>query len=220
MSIYDSIDVGTSKKRAKGDYVAIPEGNHGDGNAPALKVVQQFNPKTDTTGTDLHGYLVAFDNKDKDGTAFLTIKTRPEWLAPEAVALAFGADTATKMLTAGTITGETLAETQKYFIEAAENRAIKNNTPDDQLEKATQDNYDNTMIQIRINVGQIFRLQDWAGTQRSTDFDPAKLVGTRFSASVEPGFKAGSSEVKTVFSKKKVTVVTAVPVETVTAVPF
>src|SRR3990167_2733863 len=68
---------------------------------------------------------------------------------------------------------------------------------------ATQTAYDNLLTQIRINVGSIFRLQDWAGQPLDPQTDWQSLVGTEFAGSIEAGLSGGTSDVKSVYSRKR-----------------
>jgi len=201
-SIYDQIDLNPPKKQRSGERVAIPVGNHGNKTTAALKIVKYLGERPTQADPELvqYGFLVGLES-GADGTAFFNLKLKEAWLTPEAVALAF--NLVSPSVEAGLTTGAKIAEAQKQFLEVAENRAIKNNTPETELEKATETGYDNQMTQIRINVGTLFRLQEWAGVGRSTTFNPAAFEGVKFAASVEPGFKGDTTEIKTVFSKAK-----------------
>ena len=194
MSGYDSIILDPPRERS-----ALPVGKYGNSTTPELHIVHYNGVKpTKTDDLNRHSFLVAGMN-GVAGTAFLAIQVKDAWLNPEAVSLAFGI-TAAELGT----TEMKVATFRASFLEQAAARAVANNTPPEALQQATQTAYDNLLTQIRINVGTILRLQDWAGQPRNPQTDWQSLVGTEFAGSVEAGLSGGTSDIKSVYSRKRV----------------
>ena len=193
MSGYDNIILDPPRERS-----ALPVGKYGNSGTPELKIVHYNGSKpTKTDDLNRHSFLVAGLN-GVAGTAFLPIQVKDAWLSPEAVSLAFAIPAADL----GT-TETKVATFRASFLEQAAARAVANNTPEEAMEQATQTAYDNLLTQIRINVGTIFRLQDWAGQPRNPQTDWQSLVGTEFAGSVEAGLSGGTSDIKSVYSRKR-----------------
>lgn len=180
------------------ERVALPVGSYGKSNQAALKVVH-YNGSKATKDPDLlrHSFLVA-GMDGVAGTSFLAIQVKDTWLTPEAAALAFNQDPES---VGANPTG--VAAFHQLLLEQAAARAVANNTPEEQLTTATQTAYDNLLTQIRINVGTIFRLQDWAGVPRNPQVDWQSLVGTEFAGSIEAGISGNTTDVKSVYSRKQ-----------------
>lgn len=192
MSKYGSVNAGFS-----GEKKALPAGTYGTGSEPGLKIVAALDSKeTKEPGLWRYGWLVAATGA-AEGTCFFHINLRNEWLEDGALALAFS----TPELATGD--GE-MNEARDTLMVLAASKAAANGSPADKLEADTAAIYEKVLTQIRINVGTVFRLQDWAEKERDPHVDPQKLVGTEFSGTVEASSIAGSvtTEVKTVFSKK------------------
>jgi hypothetical protein len=153
---------------------------------------------------------------DFEGTAFLSVTLHELWLTPEATALAFTeasrnkegviqADYVTKAIADGDATQDSIDRAAGHFKSLAADKVLAANTPDDQVQDATDTQYKKELTQISIKVGQFLTLQDWAGQPRDLQFDPLKLVGTQFSGKVETKEFNGKSEaeVSAIWSKKK-----------------
>ena len=189
MGQYDDLNVGFS-----GERVALAPGKYGTGNDPGLEIINYNGPR-ETKDPDLtqHSFLVVSAD-GTPGTAFLTIPIKEKWLSADYLGLAFNKPY-------GTEDGRKQAEGLAY--KEAVDKAVERGTPTDQLEEATKVIYNNSLLQAKVALGTLFRLQDWAGVERSTEFHPEKLVGIEFGGEVEPGLKSDASNVKSVFSKRK-----------------
>jgi hypothetical protein len=176
---------------------AVAAGKNGNGKSPA----------------------VGFDIPDYDGTAFLSITLHEMWLNAEATALAFTeasrnkegviqADYVANAISEGETTQESIDRAMAHFRQVATDKCIAANTPEEGLEEAVDTQYKKEMTQISIKVGQFLTLQDWAGVERSLQFDPSKLVNVEFSGKITESdmpSKDGTkpSEVKAIYSRKK-----------------
>ena len=194
MSYEDNFDVGFQSERKP-----LAAGIYGDGINPGLEIVSYVAPK-EPTSTDpdkyQHGWLTVSTN-GAEGQAFLNINLKSVWLTPEAVSLAFNKGNPVDGTTA-----EKVATFRQMLLEQAAARAATNNTPEEAMEQATQTAFDKQLAEIKINVGTIYRLQDWKGIQRDRTAPLASLVGTEFSGVVEAGQKQ-SARVSSVYSRKK-----------------
>lgn len=194
MGQYDDLNLGFS-----GERVALVPGKYGNGNEPGLEIVN-YNGARETKDPELtqHSFLVV-SNDGTAGTAFLTIPIKEKWLNTDYLGLVFKAPY-------GTEEGRKQVEAAAY--KDAVDKAMERGTPPDQLELATKTLYDNSLLQAKVSIGTLFRLQDWAGVERSTDFQPEKLVGIEFGGEVELAERPSkdgtiNSNVKSVFSKRK-----------------
>ena len=194
MSEYDGLNVGFG-----GERIALPAGKYGDSVNSELKIVNYNGVLPSRADADLqrHGFLVAHTN-GVEGTAFLTLQLKRAWLTPEAISLVFN-----KGVPVGRATQAGIDTFRESLQEYSVGRATANNTPDDQLEEQAGKIYGNTIKQIQIAVGSLFRLQDWRGEERNPDIEPAALLGTEFSGTVGPGYKEGTSEVSNVYTRKR-----------------
>lgn len=195
---YDGLNAGYS-----GPRVALPPDKYGNSASPALRVVSYIGARG-TKDPDLtrHSLLVAGTN-GVDGTAFLAIQLKKAWLTDEAISLAFN-----KGEPLPTTTAQNVATAKQFFVEDAVATLKRNNTPADQVTPALiESTYDKIMTRIRIDVGTIFRLQDWMGVERNPQVSLGTLVGADFSGEVEAGQpnKEGdpTSQVKSVYSRKQ-----------------
>lgn len=189
MSKWDGAVVGGT-----GEKIALPVGPYGDKNKPGLSVLSYIGAKeTKNKGEYRHSFLVG--GIDVDGTCFWAINLRDRWRDDGPLALAFNMPEMVKP--------EVLKEAEQDLKTEAAQKAIANHTPDDKLETATEEIYKKILLQIRINVGSIFRLQDWRGVERDATVDLNTLVGTRFSGTVEKSNVGDTTEIKSIFSKSK-----------------
>ena len=153
-----------------------------------------------------------------EGTAFLRLKFHPVWLSPEAIALGFTeASRPMKVADGGKkvpdmeaapridyvaaalalpetdpdhVSEETIAKAKAWFMQKATDKVVGANTPAEQMEAAVDLQYHNELLQVSINVGTFFRLQDWKygakqSDKRSWSLEPKELVNTEFSGKVE-----------------------------------
>ena len=189
-----------------GERTALPVGWYGatpkarPGKTPPtthdglLRIVSFIGTKpTKTEGLNRNSFLVASTN-GTDGTAFLSFNTENWWTTDEAIALAFNLPFDDQA---------TITKLRNALTAKARERAEDANTPEESMEQATKEIYEGILKQIQINVGTIFRLQDWAGVPRNPRQELNELVGTEFAGSVEPGFSGDTADVKSVFSKPR-----------------
>lgn len=205
MTDYQDYNTGYS-----GERKGLPAGTYGSNTLPGLKIVSYIGVKeTKTAGLFRHSFLVA-STDTAEGTAFLPIQLRDEWLTEGSIDLAFDTKGEKKKVE------ESIRVTAQHLLaDQAVKKALANNTPSDQLETASEEIFNDVLTQIRINIGTIWRLQDWAGVLRDPNTDKNSLVGVEFSGIVAPGIVAGSSDVKSIFSKKKPKPVTTITDEDV-----
>jgi hypothetical protein len=183
MSTFAQEIVFETKQREK---VALPVGTYGTGKIPGLKIVKALGAKaTKNDGLYRHSFLVASTDDAIEGTSFLALNLREEWTLPAAVAIAFGVEE--KAVASGELTEEDIMDFKDKLLASVEGDSEK---------------YDKLVTQIRINVGTIFRLQDWGGQERNAGADLLSLEGVKFSGKTEPGFSGTTTEVSSVFSKK------------------
>ena len=219
MSLYDQVNVGGG---FSGERVALPAGKYGTAKQPGLRIVKYLGSKPSRNDAELvdHGYLVAAE--EVEGTAFMHIRVKAWWLHDAVAALAFTSDKQNMVLEAvkaGRCTQEEVDTAHKVIGSIARGKVVAANTPPDQVDEANATAEKNLLAQIRIAIGEVFRLQDWKGVPRSLEFDPASFDGVAFSGVVEPGYTAGTSEVKSIYGKSKTATATVVTAAE-TAVPF
>jgi hypothetical protein len=190
MSKYDSINAGFS-----GEKKALPEGTYGSGTEAGLQVVHYIGARpTKDKALNRHSFLVASTN-GIEGTAFLAIQLKDEWLDDGTISLAFNnPDSATEE--------ERKAAEKRLYLAAVE-RAKANGADEENIEEAAQDTYKKLLTQIKVSIGQMFRLQDWKGVERDPFAPIAELVGIEFAGTIKPGLTESTSEVDSIFSKKK-----------------
>ena len=207
------------------DRTPLDPGQYGDKSKPGLEIVMYIDsPKASKkleNGSFRHSLLVAAIAPSREsqkvngnathplgdipaGTAFMKIDLRDEWLHDEPVALAMGEQWVEKAIASG-IPKDNFDRAVAYFRQQATDACLAKNTPEDQLEEAVSKQYENILTQIRINVGQVFRLQDWAGKPWDPQMDLHLLAGTRFAGRIAKSSLAGSdgSEVASVYEKGK-----------------
>jgi hypothetical protein len=156
-----------------------------------------------------HSFIVVSTN-GVDGTAFLKFNLQPWMLTPDAVALAFGEKAIAEFITDGTGTEGSIAATRTAVTSYARGRVELANTPSELVEEQTAEQVKSVLDQIRINVGQIYRLQDWAGTGRDETRGLDSLTGIEFAGAIETsnfvksdGTKDDTAEVKAIYAKPK-----------------
>lgn len=203
-SYLQGVDVGFTGEKKKYPRVALPARTYGNGKQPGLYIKKYTGQGEETSGATRHGWLVLALN-GTEGSAFLNISLRPWYTTPEGMKLAgFGIPDSAINATALNLIQEGLAEQAAAKVEAA-------NTPDDQKESAITDAIAGELTRVRINVGQILRLQDWAGgdfarigkpSRSIASWNPESFVGVEFSGSIQKGNKPDSAQVKTVFHKE------------------
>lgn len=177
-----------------GERITLPTGQYGSKDHAGLVILSYIGEKeTKNKGEFRHSFLVG--GIDQDGTCFWAINLRDRWRDDGPLALAFNMPEI--------VSEEVLKEAEQDLKTEAAQKAIANHTPEDQLAEATEKIYKGIIMQIRINVGSIFRLQDWAGRDRDATIDLGTLVGIRFSGTVEKSSIGESTEIKNIISKKK-----------------
>lgn len=198
-----------------GDKAPLPEGvythNPKSKNraGSSLHIIKKLEPKTLKDGaTTRHTFLVGSD--DAHGTAFLKVDVQDYFLTPEACALAFSkkdkdnpdpfqlqADDAAEL------DNDLLVATQGRISDDASAKVIAANTPEEAQADAVEKAIRNTLLQIQINVGTIFRLQDWAGLARDPQGDLGALEQTQFEGSIKASNLPGGAPEVSVYSKPK-----------------
>ena len=209
-NIYDQVNIGGG---FSGERVALPAGKYGTAKEAGLRIVKYLGSRASKNDPELvdHSYLVAAE--EVEGTAFYHLRVKSWWLHDAVYAVVFTTDKqnmVTEVLKSGT-TEEEIDNAHKVLSTIASGKVIAANTPPDMVDEATTKAIDNLKAQIRIAIGEVFRLQDWKGVPRNLEFDAASFDGISFSGVVEPGFSQGTSEVKSIYGRSKATarVVTA-----------
>lgn len=191
-----------------GKYIGNPKPKDKDSvQGAALSIIKLLAPKELKDGATRHTFLVG--SNYVNGTAFLKIDLQDFYLTPEACALAFGKkdknNTDPFQLPADTagLDPTVLEATQNRITEVATEKVIAANTPAEAQHDATETAIHNIMLQIQINVGTIFRLQDWAGLDRNPQGDLSQLEQTQFEGAVKASNLLGGAPEVSVFSKPK-----------------
>ena len=208
------------------EFTALEPGQYGDKNNPGLEIRNYIDhPKMSRqldNGSFRHVFSVVAIKPSREsqrtngkadhpfgvdiptGDALLKIDLRPEWLEDEAIALALGEQWVAKLVASG-VPQDNVDRAIAFFRQQATDKLIANNTPSDQLEDKVNETYGNILKQIQINVGTIYRLQDWAGKVWDAKMDMHLLAGTRFAGRIAKSSLAGSdgSEVASVYEKGK-----------------
>lgn len=195
----------------------------------ATKEQLEAATKAKSNGSEPNPLLV--DTDPPNGTAFYRLNWKEWWSDERVIALAcisdkgpdgkpktidgpkgpvvvFGSADAVAQLqqmpgpNGANYTKEDITPVVDYLTQKAKEKVVAANTPDDQVESATELQYQNILTQIRIQVHELFKLQDWKGIPRDAKFDPQSLVNTEFGGSVKEGQREGQFEV-TVFAKKR-----------------
>lgn len=174
----------------------------------SLHIIKKLEPRPDKGGNMRHSFLVG--SEDQPGTAFLTIALQDYFLTPEACALAFSKkskdNTSPFQLDpedTAELNAEAVAACQQRISEDAEAKVSAANTPPEAHTDAVEKAIRNTLTQIQINVGTIFRLQDWAGLPRDPQGDLGALDQTIFEGSVKASNIAGGAPEVSVYSLPK-----------------
>lgn len=223
-NIYDSVNIGGGFSN---DRTPLPAGKYGTAKEADLRIVKYLGSKPSRNDAELvdHSYLVA--SESTEGTAFWHLRVKAWWLHDAVAAVAFTTEKqnlVTPALQSGKVTQAEIDNVHKVISTIAGGKVIAANTPADMVDEATVTAEKNLLAQIRIAIGEVFRLQDWKGIPRSLEFDPASFDGVAFAGVVEPGFTAGTSEVKSIYGRSKATTSpaskTTVVTAAETAVPF
>jgi hypothetical protein len=189
MSKYDEARVGG------GDKTPLPAGQYGTNTEPGLEVLSFIGSKeTKSAGLKRHSFLVGASN-GTEGTAFLALQWKDDWLRDAAMALAFSKPEWAPQ--------EEQDACLKAWYEESVLASQAANVPPEEAEKWCEKHVDNIKTQIRINVGTLFRLQDWTGKERDPSVQLGALRGIQFSGVIEKGVSGDSMEVKSVISRKK-----------------
>lgn len=207
MSFYGSL-----KTNSGGSKVPLPVGKYQD-----LEIVYDLGAKeTKDKGLFRHSLLVA--SESEEGTAFLSIQRKEQWSHPAVVALAFTTDKQDvigEAVKSGEVTQQQADEANQWLASEAMAKVEAANTPDDAKDEAFKKALENLKTQIRIALGQLFRLQDWkngdeTGAHRDPAGDISALVGTKFAGTVKEGLN-GSVEIGGIASYKKPAATAAKP---------
>jgi hypothetical protein len=144
-------------KTSTGERTTLPAGKYTD-----LELVSYIQKTSGPSKADAelyrHAFLVA--SEGTDGTAFYDLRLKHFWLHPAVVALAFNA--VEKAIADGVEPAE-IESTMALLKETVAKKVTAANTPEEAVEEALAKGYENLLIQIRIAVGTIFRLQEWGG---------------------------------------------------------
>lgn len=173
----------------------------------SLHIIKKLEPRLDKAGNMRHSFLVGSD--DQPGTAFLTIPLQDYFLTAEACALAFSKkskDGGVFQLDAedtAELDAEAVAACQQRISDDAAAKVAAANTPEEAVADATEEAIRNTLMQIQINVGTIFRLQDWAGIPRNPQGDLGALDQTEFEGRVKASNIADGAPEVSVYSVPK-----------------
>jgi len=206
------IDYSQYSTSGQGDMSSLPEGNYTsnpkskDKAGESLKIIKALATKEVKGGATRHTFLVGSD--DARGTGFLKIDIHPWSLRPETIAMALGKKP--KDANGGfyidpavlaQLDAEAVQNTQTQLERIAEEKVTEANTPDENRGEAIQETLHKMLTQVQINVGTIFRLQDWLGVARDPETAFADLDGLYFEGQVKAGL--GDSVEVSVFSKPK-----------------
>lgn len=230
MSFYEQLNVESQREQKP-----LEAGTYGTKKVAGLKIVKYIDKSSKPTEKDpalfRHSMLVAAlgPNKqqleaeaaakkngstnplaepDHEGTAFFSLNLKQEWLNPVAIAFGFSGKEV-DLVAAGVSRGDfsqEQADAYKADIQKqAVDKVVAANTPAEAMDEAVVKAYESILTQIRINVGTLFRLQDWKGVPRNPDMDLHELVGTEFSGTIRPSNLSGSvnTEVGFITAKEK-----------------
>jgi hypothetical protein len=211
MPSYDRYNTNSS---SGGDKAPLPEGAYTsnpktkDKAGSSLHIIKKLEPKTLQSGSTRHSFLVG--SEDTHGTAFLKVDLQDYFLTPEACALAFSKKSKDNSSPfqldpedQTELDAEAVAACQQRISEDAANKVAAANTPEEAVADATEKAIRNTLTQIQINVGTIFRLQDWAGLKRDPQGDLGALDQTVFEGSVKASSLPGGAPEVSVYSLPK-----------------
>lgn len=187
-----------------GKYISKPKkGETVEGSS--LTVLKLLEPRPLNSGATRYSFLIGSD--EVHGTAFLKVDLQDYYLTPEACALAFGKKDPEGPLfqpeNVGDLDATILAATQAKIESDASEKVAAANTPDEAVHEAVEKAIRNILLQISINVGTIFRLQDWAGIDRNPQGDLGELEGTVFEGMVKASNLPGGAPEVSVYSKPK-----------------
>jgi hypothetical protein len=205
------------------EYKRIPAGKYGTQKMPGLEIIQFQGAKEQQDGSTRIGLLVKAIAISKeqaelaakaatnglseaakaylaepevpDGTQFLNITTRPEWLSPEAVGLAFKKETWAEF--GAKPDPEKMSNLKAKLTEEA---AVLLSSEQIQQETPLVEAYEKIVTQIRINLSTLLHLEKAAGMAFSFQPDYQKFAGVRFSGRVtEKEGKAGRGPMYNVY---------------------
>lgn len=195
---------GNLKTNSGGSKVPLAVGKYTD-----LEIVHDLGAKeTKDKGLYRHSLLVASDSQD--GTAFLSIQRKEQWSHPAVVAIAFTTDKQDvigEAIKSGEVTQQQADEANQWLASEIMAKLEAANTPAEARDEAFAKALENLKTQIRIALGQLFRLQDWkngdeTGAHRDPAGDISSLVGVKFAGTVKEGLN-GSVEIGGIAQYKK-----------------
>lgn len=204
---YSTQSTGDKAPLPEGLYTSNPKAKNKAGSS--LHIIKKLEAKTLRDGsTTRHSFLIGSD--DTHGTAFLKVDVQDYFLTPEACALAFSKKDKDNSdpfqldpIDAAELDANLLVATQNRITDDANAKVIAANTPEEVRNDAVEKAIRNTLLQIQINVGTIFRLQDWAGVPRDPQGDLGALDKTEFEGAVKASSMATGAPEVSVYSKPK-----------------
>lgn len=189
-----------AKTGFSGDNTPLALGTYGTNREAGLEIVHFLGSRT-TKDPELmqYTYLVVATDEARLGSSFLKFSIKRGWLEEGALALAFpelqlsiySKTALEKLLDVAIETNadeeaareHLLAEAETVLRAKAKAKAEANNAPE-----TADDIYKKAIQQININVGHVWRLQDWHGYDRDALMiwhSPAQLVGCCFGGKVK-----------------------------------
>jgi hypothetical protein len=190
----------------EGAYTSNPKARNKAGNS--LFIIKKLAARALDSGATRHSFLVGSD--DAHGTAFLKIDLQDYWLTPEACALAFGKKDKEnpdpfqlEPEDAVELDADMIHAVQSRITDDAHGKVQAANTPPEAAAEAVEKAIHNTLLQIQINVGTIFRLQDWAGVERDPHGDLGALEQVQFEGAIKASNLPGGAPEASVYSMPK-----------------
>lgn len=162
-----------------------------------LKVIKYWG----VTQKDHNRHSLSVVSQSRDGFASMYIQLEPDWLQDGVIVLAMGEDAVKQAVDAGEVTTHDITRAHNVINKLVAQKLEAANTPEEARDEAFDTAKRNILTQIKINVGQVWRLQEWAGLPLNEHADLSQLVGTVFAGRVEE-FN-GKLSVKDVYKPKK-----------------
>lgn len=135
-------------------------------------------------------------SQSHEGWANLNLRLDQDWLNPALIAMAMGTSgskekgftTNRKYVQQAQQDGVTATDVlaaDKYMEDYATEQADKNNVPAERLDEELDRIKNSLLLQVKINIGTLWRLQEWAGVEVDENMNPEELKGTVFAGSVK-----------------------------------
>lgn len=189
MSNWRQVATETSGREQKPDLTA---GKYKD-----LKVVKNWGP----TQKDANRVSLSVVSEGHEGFANLYLQLNDEWKHDAIIALAMGEEAIKAAQATGDITAREIAQAREYIHNLASEKVANANTPDTEVEAATDKQTSNILTQIKINIGTLWRLQEWGGFPANEHANLDDLVGVKFAGRIEEF--GGKLTVKDVYATPK-----------------